>query len=92
MADEALPAETAAKPAPVVAKPMDATPAAAAKTTQAAPPANHPQDTQAEKIDGIIRQWTYDHIHGGPIGFSVDAWNHLQSKLGELRDAIIKGA
>ncbi len=85
------PAPPAPAPPPVIAKPLDATPAEAMKATEAVPEPDPPQDPQAENIDAIIRKWTYDHIHGGPIGFNVDAWNHLQASIGHLRDAIIKG-
>jgi len=32
----------------------------------------------------VVMKWASDHLHNSPLSRSTEAWNHLQSKFGEL--------
>ena len=55
-----------------------------ADPSPAAPPA--PGDTSAERIAALIR----NGLSNGPIAQSHAAWDHLQTRLGEIVRAILE--
>ena len=98
--DADTPAEPIAADAPV--EPIADTPTAAPQAIEpvAAPdappeppaPEQPPLSPQEAAIDAAIQSWLYAEIANSPVSQSTEAWNHLTSKLGQLRDTILKGA
>ena len=82
--------EAAATPA---AEPAPTLPDAIAKAEailQEAAAATKPA-LDAAPIERVCSDWVAMHIRGGPIARNVEAWNHLQAALPELKAALAKG-
>ena len=86
---------------PPDAKPVAAAPQAAPQAVpgvagpdvaaEPAAPDVPPPSPQAAALDAAINEWLYAHVANSPVSQDTAAWNHLTSKLGELRDIILKG-
>ena len=61
-----------------------------ADPTVAPSPALDVSPSQTERVEQAIVDWLRAHIASSPVSQSTPAWNHLVSKLGELRDFILK--
>lgn len=79
-------AESASAPAPST-KPI---PVAAAAVKEALPKVEAAVLALPERIEAAINEWLHEHIANSPASAHVEVWNHITSRLGALRDRILK--